>query len=80
MDAAILDRVNAQVKEREVLYFPGDCKNIFFIEGNHDTGARKMASEFRCWKQLAEVRIDGQLIVLCLYAMRVGHVSRILAY
>ena len=31
------------------------CKNIFFIEGNHDGGARKIATEFRWWKQLAEV-------------------------
>jgi calcineurin-like phosphoesterase family protein len=51
------------------------CKNIFFIEGNHDAGARKIAAEFQWWKQLAEVKIDGQLIVLCHYAMRVWHHS-----
>jgi calcineurin-like phosphoesterase family protein len=51
------------------------CKNIFFIEGNHDAGARKIASEFQWWKQLAEVKIEGQLIVLCHYAMRVWHHS-----
>ena len=31
------------------------CKNIFFVEGNHDDGARKISTEFRWWKQLAEV-------------------------
>jgi calcineurin-like phosphoesterase family protein len=51
------------------------CKNMCFIEGNHDAGARKIASEFQWWKQLAEVKIDGQLIVLCHYAMRVWHHS-----
>ena len=51
------------------------CKNIFFIEGNHDAGTRKIANEFGWWKQLAEVKIDGQLIVLCHYAMRVWHHS-----
>jgi calcineurin-like phosphoesterase family protein len=51
------------------------CKNIFFIEGNHDAGARKIAPEFRWWKQLAEVKVEDQLIVLCHYAMRVWHHS-----
>lgn len=51
------------------------CKNIFFIEGNHDAGARKITTELRWWKQLAEVKIEGQLIVLCHYAMRVWHHS-----
>ena len=51
------------------------CKNIFFIEGNHDAGARKIASEFRWWKQLAELKVNGQVIVLCHYAMRVWHHS-----
>jgi calcineurin-like phosphoesterase family protein len=51
------------------------CKNIFFIEGNHDTGAKKIAPEFGWWKQLAEVKAHDQLIVLCHYAMRVWHHS-----
>lgn len=51
------------------------CKNIFFIEGNHDDGAHKIASEFRWFKQLAEVKVEGQFIVLCHYAMRVWHHS-----
>lgn len=51
------------------------CKNIFFVEGNHDAGARKIAAEFRWWKQLAEVKLDDQVIVLCHYAMRVWHHS-----
>jgi calcineurin-like phosphoesterase family protein len=51
------------------------CKNIFFIEGNHDAGARKIATEFRWWKQLAEVNVHDHIIVLCHYAMRVWHHS-----
>jgi calcineurin-like phosphoesterase family protein len=91
MDTEIIDRLNSAVAERDVLYFLGDfsrssedallyrkrirCKNIFFIEGNHDRGTRKIASEFRWWKQLAEAKVNGQVIVLCHYAMRVWHHS-----
>jgi calcineurin-like phosphoesterase family protein len=32
------------------------CKNIFFVGGNDDDGARKISAEFRWWKQLAEVK------------------------
>lgn len=91
MDTEIIERLNAAVAERDLLYFLGDfcrsgkkaldyrkkirCKNIFFVEDNHDTSTRKIASEFRWWKQLAEVRINGQVVVLCYYAMRVWHHS-----
>ena len=51
------------------------CKNIFFVEGNHDAGAKKICSEFGWWKQIAEVKARDQLIVLCHYAMRVWHHS-----
>jgi calcineurin-like phosphoesterase family protein len=51
------------------------CKNIFFVEGNHDAGAKKICTEFGWWKQLAEVKVREQLIVLCHYAMRVWHHS-----
>lgn len=51
------------------------CKNIFFIEGNHDACARKILTEFRWWKQLTEVKVNDHLIVLCHYAMRVWHHS-----
>lgn len=51
------------------------CKNIFFVEGNHDGGTRKISTEFGWWKQLAEVKTHDQVIVLCHYAMRVWHHS-----
>lgn len=51
------------------------CKNIFFVEGNHDGGTRKISGEFGWWKQLAEVKTHDQVIVLCHYAMRVWHHS-----
>jgi calcineurin-like phosphoesterase family protein len=91
MDREIIERLNGAVAERDHLYFLGDfcrsgkdafayrerirCKKIFFVEGNHDIGTRKIATEFRWWKQLAEVKINGQLVVLCHYAMRVWHHS-----
>ena len=82
---------SSKSNERDVLYFLGDfcragkealeyrkrirCKNVFFVEGNHDIGTRKIASEFRWWKQLAEVKVNGHVIVLCHYAMRLWHHS-----
>ena len=53
------------------------CKNIHFVEGNHDRSARKIDASFSSWNQLAEIRIGKQGIVLCHYAMRVWpHSSR----
>ncbi len=49
------------------------CKNIYFIEGNHDACTRKIQGEFLWWKQLAEITVGVQRIVLCHYAMRVWH-------
>jgi calcineurin-like phosphoesterase family protein len=49
------------------------CKNIYFIEGNHDASTRKIQGEFLRWKQLAEITVGVQRIVLCHYAMRVWH-------
>ncbi len=51
------------------------CKNIFFIEGNHDASTKKISAQFGWWKQLAEIKVRDQLIVLCHYAMRVWHHS-----
>ncbi len=91
MDTEIIERLNSAVAKRDLLYFLGDfcrfgkealdyrrrirCKNIFFVEGNHDIGTRKIASEFRWWQQLAEAKVDRQVVVLCHYAMRVWHHS-----
>lgn len=49
------------------------CKNIYFVEGNHDASTLKIQQEFRWWKQLAEITVEAQRIVLCHYAMRVWH-------
>lgn len=51
------------------------CQNIFFVEGNHDAQTRKIVQQFRWWKQLAEVKVGAQRIVLCHYARRVWHHS-----
>jgi calcineurin-like phosphoesterase family protein len=92
MDDAILENLNAAVREQDDLYFLGDfclgsaqraaeyrrrvrCENIYFVEGNHDAGARKIQAEFRWWKPLAEIAVGAQVVVLCHYAMRVWHHS-----
>ena len=75
MDGEILDRLNSAVADKDLLYFLGDfcrsgkdalayrqkirCKNVFFVEGNHDADTKRISPEFRWWKQLAE-RDDRQ--------------------
>jgi len=51
------------------------CRYIHVVEGNHDRALRRLTSAFRSYNQLAQIRIEGQGIVLCHYAMRVWHHS-----
>ena len=51
------------------------CRNIHAIEGNHDSALRGLDGMFRSCNQMAEIRVAGQAIVLCHYAMRVWHHS-----
>src|ERR1700687_3266529 len=51
------------------------CRHIHVVEGNHDRALRRLTTEFCSRSQLAEIRVDGQGIVLCHYAMRVWHHS-----
>ncbi len=92
MNAAVLDRLNAVVKERDLLYFLGDfclgsvdsvqfylrqirCKNIHVVFGNHDRVLRKLSDRFIWAKDLAEISVSSQKIVLCHYALRVWNRS-----
>jgi len=53
------------------------CRHIHVIEGNHDRALRRLANSFCSTNQLTQIRIEGQGIVLCHYAMRVWqHSSR----
>jgi calcineurin-like phosphoesterase family protein len=47
------------------------CKNVHFVEGNHDRVTKRHPALFSSWNQLAEVHVGQQPIVLCHYAMRV---------
>jgi len=51
------------------------CRNIHVVEGNHDAALRDLTGAFSSSNQLVEVRVRGQRIVLCHYAMRVWHHS-----
>jgi len=92
MDEAILENLNARVRQNDIFYFLGDfcmggpsqaaryrdrvvCRHIHVVEGNHDRVLRRLANAFCSWNQLARIRIGGQGIVLCHYAMRVWHHS-----
>lgn len=43
---------------------------IHFIKGNHDKTAENVKDVFASFKNLDEIVVDGQRIVLCHYAMR----------
>ena len=49
------------------------CKKVYFILGNHDRVIKKIVDQFVWAKEIAEVNIRNQPIVLCHYAMRVWH-------
>lgn len=51
------------------------CKNICFIKGNHDRTASQIRDRFFWYKDMAEIYVEDQHIVLCHYAMRVWNKS-----
>ena len=51
------------------------CRHIHVVEGNHDRALRRLAKSFCSTNPLAQIRIAGQGIVLCHYAMRAWHHS-----
>ncbi len=51
------------------------CKNIHVVFGNHDRVLRKLPDHFIWAKDLAEVSVSSQKIVLCHYALRVWNHS-----
>ena len=51
------------------------CKKVYFVLGNHDRVIKKIVDQFVWVKEIAEVNIRNQPIVLCHYAMRVWHHS-----
>ncbi|MFN7992014.1 MAG: hypothetical protein U0Q18_00330 [Bryobacteraceae bacterium] len=91
MDEAILDRVNESSEGRRRTLLPrrllhrqpkvaaaygkrSAAKGLFIL-GNHDRVIKKIVDEFVWAKEIAEVSIRNQPIVLCHYAMRVWHHS-----
>jgi len=90
MDRILIDNFNNKVSQEDTTYIVGDfCfsdvtrgQNYlnrlngvkYLIEGNHDKTAVKLEG----WagiSKLAEIRVDGQSITLCHYAMRVWNKS-----
>ncbi len=53
----------------------GEVRSGYFVLGNHDRVIRKIQDQFVWVKDIAEVNIRQQPIVLCHYAMRVWHQS-----
>jgi calcineurin-like phosphoesterase family protein len=51
------------------------CKNIAFIKGNHDRAASKIRDRFFWYRDMMEIEVENQPIVLCHYAMRVWNKS-----
>lgn len=51
------------------------CRNICFIKGNHDKTASKISDRFFWYKDMEQIKVQKQPIVLCHYAMRVWNRS-----
>jgi calcineurin-like phosphoesterase family protein len=51
------------------------CKNICVIKGNHDRTTALIRDRFFWYKDMCEIKVENQPIVLCHYAMRVWNKS-----
>jgi calcineurin-like phosphoesterase family protein len=90
-DHQLVHNWNNLVKPKDDVFFLGDfCYRnkegaehireklngtIYFIEGNHDSSAFQIRNSFAWYKNLHAVKVNGQEIVLCHYAMRVWNKS-----
>jgi calcineurin-like phosphoesterase family protein len=86
-DQTLINNWNKVVAKEDHVYFLGDfCfggrkfatqikdslnGKIFFIEGNHDKGARSIRDQFTWYKPVAKVEVEGQEIWLSHYAHKV---------
>ena len=85
MDALILDGINKLVRKDDRLYVLGDfslqgldvirdyrkrvvCKDVVCLRGNHDH--RKAHTVLGDMPDLKTIKVEGQKIVLCHYAMK----------
>lgn len=88
MDDEIIHNWNSRIQPTDTVYHLGDfCFNNFnryfhslngqihFIEGNHDKEAFANRNKFASYNKFKEIRINGQKIVLCHYALRVWNKS-----
>ena len=87
-DETLIQNFNSKVKQDDTVYILGDfafrdCSRYFnrlngkkhIIFGNHDKDARRHAYLFESAQDYKEIKIDGQDITLCHYAMRVFNKS-----
>ena len=51
------------------------CKNIYFIKGNHDKVSFQIRDRFFWYKDIEQIEVQKQSIVLCHYAMKVWNKS-----
>jgi len=88
MNSVLVQCWNKVVDKNDIIYFLGDFSfgsvsatrqirsqlngEILFIRGSHDKQAIKAFGDM---PYIREINIDGQLIVLCHYAMRTWHAS-----
>lgn len=87
MDEHLIRRWNAVVTPRDIVYHLGDFTLhgadvaqdylsrlngfLHLVCGNHDRNSVKKLTRWDSVRDYAEVKVDGQRIVLCHYAMRV---------
>lgn len=88
MDRTLISNWNSKIQPNDIVHHLGDfCfghferykkqlnGKIHFIEGNHDKEAFNFRNSFDSYKKFNEIRVNGQKIVLCHYALRVWNKS-----
>ena len=91
MNEVMIERWNSRVKRGDLVRHMGDFSlgrkeetekvlrrlngSLLLVKGNHDKTAIQLKHMFEAVKDLHEVRIDSQKIVLCHYAMRIWNAS-----
>lgn len=89
MNKTLIDNINELVKQDDVLWHLGDfsfrdhrsyrerinCRNINLILGNHDKLHDNDYKLFSSVQHFRELKVEGRLLVLCHYGMRVWNKS-----
>lgn len=91
MEDTMVHRFNAVVRPEDDLWILGDlawheqdtrrflgrlaCQHVHYVRGNHERGTANLRHLFASYQDYAEVKVEGQMICLFHYALRVWNKS-----